>query len=90
MSRKPAAGRRHRSQGSCRTGLGLMKNFVLVGILLLVWIASMLFYLPLPVVVILFAAVVASASVVIWLSLMKRRTHRSYRHHGVIKTDAKA
>jgi hypothetical protein len=67
-----------------------MKNFVMVGILFVLWFASMLFYLPLPVVLLLFAALVSSASVIIWLSLMKRRTHRSYRHHGVIKPDAKA
>jgi multisubunit Na+/H+ antiporter MnhC subunit len=67
-----------------------MKNFVLVAALFVLWLASMRFYLPLPVVLVLFAALVSSASVALWLSLMKRRTHRSYRHHGVIKPDAKA
>jgi hypothetical protein len=65
----------------------LMKNFALVGILFALWFASMWFYLPLPVVVVFFAALVSSASVISWLSLMKRRTERP---RAVVKPDAKA
>jgi hypothetical protein len=49
-----------------------MKNFLLVGILFLLWVGSMTFYLPLPVVVVLFAALVSSASLIAWLSLVRR------------------
>lgn len=53
-----------------------MKNFLLVGILFLLWFASMLFYMPLAVTVVLFAALVSTVSIVSWLSLMKRRQGR--------------
>lgn len=63
-----------------------MKNFLLVGILFLLWVASMAFYLPLPVVVVLFAALVSSASLIAWLSLMKRWGGAP---RTIIKRDAK-
>jgi hypothetical protein len=47
-----------------------MKNFLLVGVLLVLWFASMLFYLPLAVTIVLFAALVSTTSIVIWLTLM--------------------
>ena len=58
-----------------------MKNFLLVGILFVLWFASMRFYLPLAVMVMLFAALVSSASIVTWLSLMKRRASTPRREH---------
>ncbi len=64
-----------------------MKNYSLVGILFVLWFASMFFYLPLPVVLALFAALVSTASVVVWLSLVKRRAGKP---SSVIKPDAKA
>jgi hypothetical protein len=64
-----------------------MKKFLLVGILFVLWFASMMFYLPLPVTVVLFAALVSTTSIVSWLALMKRR---GGRHRPVIKPDAKA
>jgi len=50
--------------------------------LLILWIASMYFYLPLPVVVLLFAALASAASVTIWTALNDRR-----RGRDVIKQD---
>jgi membrane protein implicated in regulation of membrane protease activity len=50
--------------------------------LLILWIASMYFYLPLPVVVLLFAALASAASVVLWTALNERRSR------NVIKQDA--
>jgi hypothetical protein len=35
------------------------------------------FYLPLPVVVLLFAALVSTASMTVWLALMERRARRA-------------
>lgn len=64
-----------------------MKNFLLVGILFLLWFASMLFYMPLPLTVVLFAALVSTVSMLSWLSLMKRRPGRP---RAVGKPDAKA
>jgi hypothetical protein len=64
-----------------------MKNLLLVGVLLVLWFASMMFYLPLAVTVVLFAALVSTTSIVSWLALMKRR---EARHRPVIKRDAKA
>jgi membrane protein implicated in regulation of membrane protease activity len=49
--------------------------------LLILWISSMYFYLPLPVVVLLFAALASAASVILWTALNERRS----RH--VIKQD---
>lgn len=63
-----------------------MKNFLLVGILFVLWFASMVFYLPLPIIVVLFAAVASTASVVAWLSVMSRRGNLP---RSIIKPDAK-
>jgi membrane protein implicated in regulation of membrane protease activity len=49
--------------------------------LLILWIASMYFYLPLPVVVLLFAALASAASVILWTALNERRSR------NVIKQD---
>jgi membrane protein implicated in regulation of membrane protease activity len=49
--------------------------------LLILWIASMYFYLPLPVVVLLFAALASAASVILWTALNERRKR------NVIKQD---
>jgi hypothetical protein len=49
--------------------------------LLILWISSMYFYLPLPVVVLLFAALASAASVTIWTALNERRSR------NVIKQD---
>jgi membrane protein implicated in regulation of membrane protease activity len=49
--------------------------------LLILWIASMYFYLPLPVVVLLFAALASAASVILWTALNERR------RRNVIKQD---
>jgi membrane protein implicated in regulation of membrane protease activity len=51
--------------------------------LLVLWMLSMLFYLPLPVVVLLFAALASAASVAIWAALNDRR-----RRGTVIERDA--
>jgi membrane protein implicated in regulation of membrane protease activity len=51
--------------------------------LLVLWMLSMLFYLPLPVVVLLFAALASAASVAIWAALNDRR-----RRGNVIERDA--
>jgi membrane protein implicated in regulation of membrane protease activity len=49
--------------------------------LLILWIASMYFYLPLPVVVLLFAALASAASVILWTALNERRSR------NVVKQD---
>jgi membrane protein implicated in regulation of membrane protease activity len=49
--------------------------------LLILWISSMYFYLPLPVVVLLFAALASAASVILWTALNERRSR------NVIKQD---
>jgi O-antigen ligase len=41
--------------------------------LLVLWILSMYFYLPLPVVVLLFAALAAGATMTIWQAWMNRK-----------------
>jgi len=41
--------------------------------LLILWILSMYFYLPLPIVVLLFAALASATSVTIWFAWSKRR-----------------
>jgi hypothetical protein len=64
-----------------------MKNLLLVGILFVLWFASMMFYLPLAVTVVLFAALVSTTSIVSWLALMKRR---GAGQRPSIKPDAKA
>jgi len=41
--------------------------------LFILWILSMYFYLPLPIVVVLFAALASGASVTLWFALSRRR-----------------
>jgi hypothetical protein len=41
--------------------------------LLILWILSMYFYLPLPVVVLLFAALASAASITIWFAWISRK-----------------
>lgn len=41
--------------------------------LLILWILSMYFYLPLPVVVLLFAALATGTSMTVWYALMNRK-----------------
>ena len=41
--------------------------------LLILWILSMYFYLPLPVVVLLFAALASATSMIIWFALSNRK-----------------
>jgi uncharacterized iron-regulated membrane protein len=63
-----------------------MKNFWAVVILFLLWFLSMYFYMPLALVLILFAALVSGASVTICSAWMRRRTGRT---GSVIKQDTK-
>jgi hypothetical protein len=53
--------------------------------LLILWILSMYFYLPLPVVVLLFAALASAASLTIWFALGNRKR----RLGNVVNQDAK-
>jgi len=41
--------------------------------LFVLWILSMYFYLPLPVIVILFAALASGTSVTVWYALLERK-----------------
>ncbi|HZI56326.1 MAG TPA: hypothetical protein VFF39_06100 [Verrucomicrobiae bacterium] len=41
--------------------------------LLILWILSMYFYLPLPIVVLLFAALASGATVIIWAAWVNRK-----------------
>jgi len=43
--------------------------------LLVLWILSMYFYLPLPIVVLLFAALASGATITIWHAWMARKQH---------------
>lgn len=52
--------------------------------MLILWILSMYFYLPLPVVVILFAALASGASLTVWFALNNRKR----RLGRVIEQDA--
>jgi hypothetical protein len=55
-----------------------MKLFwALILLLLVIWLVSMLFFWPLPVVVALFAALVSLSSIGIWMALMERRARRT-------------
>ena len=47
---------------------------LIVFALLILWILSMYFYLPIPVVVLLFAALVTGVTLTIWVALMERKT----------------
>ncbi|HEY6309139.1 MAG TPA: hypothetical protein VI488_22070 [Candidatus Angelobacter sp.] len=64
-----------------------MKNRYAAGILCLLWFLSMVFYLPLPAVVLLFAAWVAAATLAAWTAWTKGQLGRAGR---VVKPDAKA
>ena len=46
--------------------------------LFVLWIASMYFYLPLPVVIVLFAALASGTAVAVWFAL-SQRNHRLER-----------
>lgn len=52
-------------------------------VLLILWILSMYFYLPLPVVVLLFAALASAISMTIWFAL----SNRKQRLESVIEQD---
>jgi hypothetical protein len=52
--------------------------------LLILWILSMYFYLPLPIVVLLFAGVATAGSLAIWTALINRQ-----RAHAVVERDSK-
>ena len=56
---------------------------LIVFALLVLWILSMYFYLPIPVVVLLFAAVATAATMAIWVALSNRQRAQS----AVIKRD---
>jgi hypothetical protein len=51
--------------------------WALVILLLVVWLFSMFFFWPLPLVVALFAVVVSLSSMGIWMALMERRARRT-------------
>lgn len=51
--------------------------WALVLLLFSIWVLSILFFWPLPLVVALFAAVVSLSSMTIWLALMERRSRRT-------------
>jgi hypothetical protein len=63
-----------------------MKNRYAAGILCILWFLSMVFYLPLPVVVLLFAAWVATATLAAWTAWAKGQVGRA---GSVGKPDAK-
>jgi integral membrane sensor domain MASE1 len=52
--------------------------------LLILWILSMYFYLPLPIIVLLFAAVATGVTLTAWMAINNRRAA-----HAVIKQDSK-
>jgi membrane protein implicated in regulation of membrane protease activity len=52
--------------------------------LLVLWILSMYFYLPLPIVVLLFAALATGTSLIVWTALSNRQ-----RAQGIIEQDTK-
>lgn len=54
-------------------------------LLFICWLLSMYFYLPLPIVVVLFAALASGATVTIWFALSKR----SRRLDSIGNRDAK-
>lgn len=41
-------------------------------VLFILWIASMYFYLPLPIVIVLFAALASGMAVAVWFALLQR------------------
>jgi Flp pilus assembly protein TadB len=52
--------------------------------LLILWVLSMYFYLPLPIVVLLFAAVATGVTLAVWVALNNRK-----QAHAVIERDSK-
>ena len=63
---------------SLGTKVKQMKPFwALVFLLLVIWLLSMFYFWPLPLVVALFAAVVSLSSMGIWMVLMERRSRRT-------------
>ena len=58
---------------------------LIVFALLVLWILSMYFYLPLPVVVLLFAAVATASTMAIWVALTNRQRTQS----AVVERDTK-
>jgi hypothetical protein len=55
----------------------MKRLWALVLLLFVLWLLSMQFYLPLPVVILLFAALVSTASLTVWLAVMERRARRA-------------
>ena len=53
--------------------LGTWKIMLITLVLLVLWILSMYFYLPLPVVVLLFAALATGTTMTIWQAWMGRK-----------------
>ena len=53
--------------------LGTWKIMLITFVLLVLWILSMYFYLPLPVVVLLFAALATGTTMTIWQAWMGRK-----------------
>lgn len=63
-----------------------MKILSVVAILFVLWILSMHFYLPLPVIVILYATLVSVTTLALWRAWM----HRWDRTKGVVNQDTKS
>jgi hypothetical protein len=55
----------------------MKRLWVVVILLFVLWLLSMHFYMPLPVVILLFAALVSTASMTVWLAVMERRARRA-------------
>jgi Flp pilus assembly protein TadB len=53
--------------------LGTLEIMLITFVLLVLWILSMYFYLPLPVVVLLFAALATGTTMTIWQAWMGRK-----------------
>ena len=64
--------------------LGDSKIMLIVFALLILWILSMYFFLPIPVVVLLFAALATGASLTIWTALTNRQ-----RAQAIVERDSK-
>jgi hypothetical protein len=54
-------------------------------VLFILWIASMYFYLPLPIVIVLFAALASGTAVAVWFALLQR----NHRLETVAEQDAR-
>lgn len=64
---------------------GNSKIMLIVFALLILWILSMYFYLPLPIVVLLFAALASGISITAWMAL----NNRQRVHQTVVNQDTK-